>query len=54
VYAVKLDEKYGTGTAYELKALGKTICKRPAFEYKELIETYTDCVNKLKANLIEQ
>jgi hypothetical protein len=54
IYAIKLDEKYGDGTAYELKELGRTICKRPVFEYRELIETYTDCVAKLKANLIKQ
>jgi len=54
VYAVKLDEKYGVDTAYNLKVLSKTTCKRPAFEYQELIETYTECVTKLKANLIEQ
>jgi hypothetical protein len=54
VYEVKLNEKYGADTAYELKMLGKIICKRPAYEYRELIETYTDCVSKLKANLIEQ
>lgn len=52
VYAIRLDDKYGAGTAEHLKALGRTICKRPAHEYEELIQAYKILVENLKANLI--
>ena len=54
VYAIKLDEKYGTGTADYLKALGRTTCKRPAHEYEELIQSYKICVENLKESLIQK
>lgn len=53
VFAMEIDKREGEGTARELVALGRTICKRPAYEYQELIETYKECVAKLKANLIQ-
>ena len=52
VYETRLDEKYGAGTSDYLKQLGKTICKRPAHEYEELIQAYKVCVENLKGNLI--
>jgi hypothetical protein len=52
VYAVRLDEKYGAGTAEYLKAVGRTMLKRPAYEYEELIQAYKILVESLKANLI--
>lgn len=51
-YAMRLNDKYGAGTADYLKMLGRTTCKRPAHEYEELIEAYEILVESLKANLI--
>lgn len=52
-YTIRLNEKYGAGTAEHLKAIGRTTYKRPAHEYEELIQAYKILVENLKANLIQ-
>ena len=53
VYEIRLNEKYGIGMAEYLKALGRTVLKRPAHEYEELIQAYKILVENLKSNLIQ-
>lgn len=42
VFSVKLDQKYGEGTAEEMKTLSNTIMKFSRFDYEMLIEEYKE------------
>lgn len=48
VYAVWLDNKYGPGTADELRKLGRTFKKYSESELRELIAHYRSLVRELK------
>jgi hypothetical protein len=47
-FGLRLDGKYGEGTAKELEFLAKQIYKFSRFDYEEKISYYKDAVNKLK------
>ena len=48
LFSLRLDEKYGEGTAEELEFLAKTTLKISRVEYEEQVSYYKDLVNKLK------
>ena len=48
LFSLRLDEKYGQGTAEELEFLARTIHKVSRVEYEEQISYYKNLVNKLK------
>ena len=48
LFSIRLDEKYGEGTAEELEYLARTIHKVSRVEYEEQISYYKNLVNKLK------
>ena len=48
IFSIRLDEKYGEGTAEELEFLARVIHKVSRREYEEQITYYKDLVNNLK------
>ncbi|QDP62818.1 MAG: putative protein ninG [Prokaryotic dsDNA virus sp.] len=48
LFALKLDAKYGEGTAEELQYEAKQMCKMNRVDYQEEISYYKNAVNKLK------
>ena len=48
LFSIRLDEKYGEGTAEELEYLARTIHKVSRVEYEEKISYYKDLVKNLK------
>ena len=48
LFSIRLDEKYGEGTAEELEYLARTIHKVSRVEYEEQISYYKDLVKNLK------
>lgn len=51
MFAIKLDEKYGNGTAKKLVQMSQNAFKMGRFEYEYLIKDYTEKVNELKKKL---
>ena len=47
-FGLRLDNKFGEGTAQELEFLSKQITKVSRSDYEEKISYYKDAVNKLK------
>ena len=47
-FGLKLDGKFGEGTAQQLEFLSKQITKVSRSDYEEKISYYKDAVNKLK------
>jgi len=47
IYSLRLDEKYGEGTAKELEELSRQTIKMMRIDYEEMIEKYKKKVNKL-------
>jgi len=48
LFSLRLDEKYGEGTAEELECLARTIHKVSRVEYEEQISYYKNLVENLK------
>ena len=48
LFSIRLDEKYGEGTAEELEYLARTIHKVSRVEYEEQISYYKNLVENLK------
>ena len=48
IFSLRLDEKYGEGTAEELEFLARTIHKVSRVEYEEQISYYKNLVENLK------
>lgn len=48
LFSLRLDEKYGEGTAEELEFLAKATLKISRVEYEERVSYYKGLVNKLK------
>ena len=48
IFSLRLDEKYGEGTAEELEYLARTIHKVSRVEYEEQISYYKNLVENLK------
>ena len=47
IFGVKLDQKYGEGTAHELYMKSHMLSKYSVFELKEMIEKYSELLNDL-------
>ena len=47
-HGVKIDEKYGEGTAEKLLQKSKMICKRKKFDYEFIAKEYKDKIDNLK------
>ena len=47
-FGLRIDDKFGEGTAQELEFLSKQITKVSRSDYEEKISYYKDAVNKLK------
>ena len=47
-HGVKIDEKYGKGTAEKLLQKSKMICKRKQFDYEMIAQEYRDKFDNLK------